>query len=289
MVNGMVRSSREGSASRVGVAVHQAPESLRVDEMTSVRRENKVKFAALSLSASSPGGDDTPYLEWHQLDHMPEQYQIPGLLYAQRWASTPRLRAARAAQSDRFRATNHVVQYLFGEPLGAAVDDWFVLGARLHEVGRFPYRLPSVMLGGFEVVACHAAERAQVTPEIVPYRPNRGVYLVIERPQVARSTGGPTEAPTEPDWTDEQLEQLLATDGVAGMWTLRTGTVRADRFDQTGFHVAVCYLDGDPGDVANPIGKIVRDRWNSLAVVPELAAPFAAVRAFEWERFGHPG
>ena len=57
---------------------------------------NKVKVATFSLSASSPDGDDTPYLEWHQLDHMPEQYQIPGLLFAHRWASTPRVPRAPA-------------------------------------------------------------------------------------------------------------------------------------------------------------------------------------------------
>jgi hypothetical protein len=252
--------------------------------MTSVRRENKVKLAAMSLSASSRDGDDTPYLEWHQLDHMPEQYQIPGLLYAQRWASTPDLRAARVAQSERFTSTNHVMQYLIGEPVAQAVDDWFVLGARLHEVGRFPFRLPAVMLGGFEVVACHAAARAQVTPEIVPYRPNRGTYLVLER-----AGDAPAGSTPGPHWTDEQLEQLLGIDGVAGIWTYRTGRVRPDRFDQTGFHVSVCYLDGDPREVAGPVGKLVLDRWNGLDVVPELAAPFEAVRAWEWERFGQPG
>src|SRR5262245_13827053 len=257
---------------------------IEVAETVSVRRANKVEFVAMSLSASTQEGDDTPYLEWHQLDHMPEQYQIPGLLYGQRWASTPELRAARAVQSERFAPTNHVVQYLFGNPVDEAVDDWFVLGARLHAVVRFPFRSPPVVLAGFEVTACRAADRAQVTPEIVPYRPNRGVYLVIERSDRAR-------AATErgPVWTDEQIERLLAVDGVAGMWALRTGTVRVDRFDQGGFDASVCYLDDDPLEVADRVSKVVVDRWNGLDVAPELAAPFASVRAWEWERFGHPG
>ena len=41
---------------------------------------NRVKVGFFSLSHHSPSGDDRPYLEWHQLDHMPEQYQLPGLV-----------------------------------------------------------------------------------------------------------------------------------------------------------------------------------------------------------------
>jgi hypothetical protein len=254
---------------------------LRSHRVTSVSRENKVKVAAMSMSASAPDGDDSTYLEWHQLDHMPEQYQIPGLLYAQRWASTPACRAARIVESERFAAVNHVVQYLFGEPVAQAIDDWFVLGARLHEVGRFPYRLPAVLLGAFDVVSCHAAPRAQVTDEIVPYRPNRGAYVVIERPA---DDGAPC------GWTPDQVKELLAVDGVAGLWTFAANAeLRADRFDPVHYQVAVCYLDGDPVAAARPIGDIVTARWDGAAVTPELAAPFESMRAFEWDRFRNPG
>ncbi|HXY93700.1 MAG TPA: hypothetical protein VEP49_14560 [Acidimicrobiia bacterium] len=248
--------------------------------MTSVRRENKVKVAAMSLSASSPDGDDAPYLEWHGLDHMPEQYQIPGLLYGQRWASTPECRAARAMQAERFTPTNHVVQYLFGEPLEQAVDDWFTLGADLHRVGRFPFRLPAVALLGMDVVECHAAPSAPVTPEVLPERPNRGIYLAIESPD---------DPATPPGWTAEHLDRLLAVAGVAGLWTFTNGTVRPDRFDQTGFHATVVYLDGDPVQVAGAVAEVVTDRWNDAAVTPQLAAPFVTVRPWEWHRFSHPG
>ena len=170
----------------------------------------KVKVATFSLSASSPDGDDTPYLEWHQLDHMPEQYQIPGLLFAHRWASTPECRAARAVQAERFEPTNHVVHYLFGEPVAPAIDEWFTLGAHLGKVGRFPYRLPAVMLAVGDLVAGYAAPSALVTAEVVPYRPNRGMYLVVELPD---------DPSAPPAWAPEHVEALLDIDGVAGMWT----------------------------------------------------------------------
>jgi hypothetical protein len=243
--------------------------------------DNKVKLAALSMSASSPDGDDGPYLEWHQLDHMPEQYQIPGLMHAQRWASTPECRAARAVQSERLAPMNHLVQYLMGEPLLECVDEWFTLGAELYQVGRFPYRLPAVMMGAFDVVACHAAASASVTAEVLPYRPNRGIYYVVELPDEA---GAP--AP----WDTAQLERLLAVDGVAGLWALASNpAIRPDRFEPIQHHAHVVYLDRDPLEVAPAVAAVFADRWNDAPVTPQLAAPFLAVPPFGWNRFRHPG
>jgi hypothetical protein len=263
----------------VNVNVYQARRAAG-PVMGAIGPMNKVKVAAMSLSASSRDGNDAPYLEWHGLDHLPQQYEIPGLLYGQRWASTPECRAARLVQSDRFEPTNHVVQYLFGEPVAQAVDDWFTLGAHLHEVGRFPFRLPAVMLGAFDVVECHAAPSAAVTAEIVPYRPNRGMYLAVETP---------AEPGVQTPWSADHVERLLAIDGVAGVWTFAANTLRTDRFDRGGRGAAVVYLDGDPVEVASPVSDVVRERWTKTPVTPELGAPFVSVRPWEWDRFGHPG
>ena len=240
----------------------------------------KVKLAAFSLSASSPDGDDAPYLEWHQLDHMPEQYQIPGMLFAHRWASTPECRAARAVETERFRPTNHVVHYLFGEPVATAIDEWFTLGSHLYKVGRFPHHLPPVLLVAGNLVAGYAAPSALVTAEVVPYRPNRGMYLVVELPD---------DPSAPPAWAPEHVERLLDIDGVAGMWTFNWSTLRPDRFDGNGYTMTVCYLDGDPVVVAKPIAEVLADRWEHTPTTPELAAPFMTMRAWEWDRFANPG
>ena len=79
---------------------------------------------------------------------------------------------------------------------------------------------------------------------------NRGAYLVVERPS-ADGASCP--------WTPEQVAQLLAIDGVAGLWTFAANTeLRTDRFDPVHYHAAVCYLDGDPVAAAEPIGELVR-------------------------------
>ena len=54
-----------------------------------------------------------------------------------------------------------------------------------------------------------------------------------------------------PAWAPEQVERLLAIDGVAGMWTFAASALRPDRFDDSGYSMTVCYLDGDPVEVAD--------------------------------------
>ena len=45
----------------------------------------RVKAGIFSVTPPAPPDDDGSYLRWHLLDHMPEQYQLPGLVYAMRW------------------------------------------------------------------------------------------------------------------------------------------------------------------------------------------------------------
>jgi hypothetical protein len=244
----------------------------------------KAKFGVFSLSASSPDGNDARYLEWHHLDHLPQQYEIEGMLYGQRWVSTPECRAMRTAQSDRFQPVNHVVHYLLGEPVAKAVDDFFALRDHLIEVGRFPERLPNRLVAGCEPVEVHAAASAYVTADIVPYRPNRGVYLVIERADPPHDRVSDTAR-----WSPADVDALLAIDGVAGLWTFAPSTLRPDEFSQSGYTIAACYLDGDVVGTARPIGEVLSARWRRESVEPALAAPFVSLQAFDYERHRQPG
>ena len=40
---------------------------------------NRVKAAFFSFTPPAPPDDDGSYLRWHLLDHMPEQYRLPGI------------------------------------------------------------------------------------------------------------------------------------------------------------------------------------------------------------------
>jgi hypothetical protein len=240
----------------------------------------KVKFGVFSLSASSPDGDDSRYLRWHHLDHLPQQYEVAGMLFGQRWVSTPQCRALRPVQSDRFEPVNHVVHYLFGEPVAQCVDEFFALRDHLIEIGRFPEWLPNRLVAGGEPVEAHAAASALVTAEVVPYRPNQGAYLVIEQ-------ADPPSAGAR--WSPEHVERLLEIDGVAGFWSFAPTTLRPDEFSKSGYSVAVCYLDDDPVAIAPSIAAVLADRWEGGATRPAFAAPFVSLQPFDYERHKQPG
>src|ERR1019366_5303068 len=171
----------------------------------------KIKVGFFSLSHHSESGDDRAYLEWHQLDHMPEQYILPGLVFAQRWAPTPACEAVRAAAVDDWAKTAHVVCYLMGNPLDETLDEFFTLGRALAEMGRFSQSLPKQYLAGLRLLQAQAAPRVLISDDVVPFRPHKGVYLIVE-------------APTEPGIQDEYLQRLhtdvlptlVSVPGVAG-------------------------------------------------------------------------
>ena len=101
-----------------------------------------ISFAFVSLSKREPEGRDAEYLEWHSLDHRPEQHRLSGLRSALRVVSTPACRTARAASAAHFDEADHVMTYLFSDR--SAIAGFDKLGGALFEGGRMPLRLPTV-------------------------------------------------------------------------------------------------------------------------------------------------
>lgn len=241
----------------------------------------RVELGYFSLSGHAAGGDDGPYLAWHQLDHMPEQYRLPGLVLAQRWAATGACRAVRVAADDRWAAVEHVVAYLMGQPLDETLNGFLALGRQLAEAGRFPHHLPSCYRGGLRLAEAHAAPRVLVSPAAVPFRPHRGVYLVVE------------DAPSGEAWDAyrrrthaETLPALLGLDGVAGAWVFATsGDVRRANFSTGDRRITVCYLDGEPVEVAGRLAPVLRAAWSAAPAPPLLAGPYESLLRWDWERF----
>src|SRR5271163_2686196 len=57
----------------------------------------KVVAGFFSFTEITDPGSHRSYNEWHQLDHLPEQYPIAGVVSGQRWVLTPGCRTARLA------------------------------------------------------------------------------------------------------------------------------------------------------------------------------------------------
>jgi hypothetical protein len=242
---------------------------------------NRVKVGFFSVSArggSDHDADDRGYLAWHQLDHMPEQYQLPGMIHGQRWVSNGACRAARCVASGVFEDVHHVVLYLMGDPVEQTLDDFFELGSRLAQVGRFPRDIPRRFLGALRLLDARAAPRALVSAEVVPFRPNSGIYLIAEQPADRDRLDSYLR------WRhDEHLGRLVTTTGVAGAWVFASaGRYRRGRYTDGDYRITVCYLDGDPSEAAGALGPLMEEAWRDAPVTPLLAAPFASLVPWVW-------
>ena len=121
------------------------------------------------------------YNAWHQLDHQPEQFSVPGVRFGQRWVSTPACRRARAASGPEARrrpvrdplpdgaALHRDARRLLGPGAGAS---------RRRAVLRIRR---SLLNGPFAVADMRAAAGVAIQPQLLPFRPSRGLYVSVER------------------------------------------------------------------------------------------------------------
>ena len=244
------------------------------DELPSVLALGRSDVTAVfvSLSARDPEGRDAEYLEWHTLDHRPEQYRLRDLRGSLRFVSTPQCRSARAPADPRYEATDHVMVYLFAD--SAAMEPFSGLGGELHNAGRMQHRLPSVEGDLYTLAGKIASPHAVAGADVIPWRPARGVYLLLELGVAA------------PD-------RLIDVDGVAGVWWAVTDSEKSEGYDWFGTltsgdegvkQITLCFIDGGPIEVADRIQPVVEQRWADGSVKPLLAAPFHTVVPYEWDR-----
>ena len=234
-----------------------------------------VEFAVLSMSAPSATGEDAEYLAWHMLDHLPEQYRIDSLRLGSRWVVTEACAAARAAAAPGFDDVAHLVAYLFTAPVAAGLDQFFGLGKALHDVGRMPFSLPRRHVGGYEVTSRRANPAAGVIADVVPWRPTRGLYLLVE--EVAEASSGPA-------WTDDELAGLAGRAGVAGAWAWSgTSGLHPAFSDAAGTSLVLAYLDERPDEVGAALRPLLERRWASGRATPLLATPMVSVEPWRWD------
>ena len=164
----------------------------------------------------------------------------------------------------RYDAVDHVMTYFFAD---ANVLEPFTALSTALGGDRRPLRLPTVEFGVYDVAGRVAAPRALAGADVIPWRPARGVYLVIEQ-----GTCSPAA--------------LAEVPGVAGIWWHHASTVPSvTSMDNQGMQMTYCYLDDDPVDVAVRLRDPLDARWKEIDVKPLLAAPFYTPVPFEWGRY----
>ena len=245
---------------------------------------NKVEVGFFSFTEITDPSEHRAYNEWHQLDHMPEQYPLPGIVFGQRWVSTPACAAARIVADGPEAAAHYVTLYLMTGPIDVTLREFADTGQRLRALGRFHLHRNAVLAGPHQWLDAHAAPRVLVDPAAVPYRPNRGVYVIVEEPV----DGADPEAADawirslHESWAD----RACAVPGVAGVWQFATSPrLRGPGWTDGQRRITVCYLDDDPLTVADALAPLVRERWDAGVVRPRYAGPLETVVPYQWDWF----
>ena len=226
---------------------------------------NKIKLGFFSFTEITDPNEHHSYNEWHQLDHMPEQYPLDGIAYGQRWVSTPACRAARLVSEEPLDSIHYMTLYLMTEPVARTLREFMQLGRDLHAVGRFHLHRKARLSGPFPFRGAAVAPRVLISAEAVPYRPNLGVYVEVEE-LAARDSGG-VDA--------DHLDELCALDGVAGAWS----------FADDGRRVTVTWLDAPPLAMAAVIDPLIERRRAGSGDRTLFAGPLEAITPWQWGWF----
>ena len=237
----------------------------------------RVKAGIFSLTPPAGPDDDGSYLRWHLLDHQPEQYQLPGIAYALRWIADGDYLTSRIASAGHLTEVGNVVNYLVSDPVEQTAEDFLRLGAQLAEVGRFPEVRPSLQLRLLGLQQAYAAPGALISPDIVPFRPHRGVVVIVEEPVVDDHS----------DWLQwlhtTHYPELMEVPGVAGAWMFgATSTWKlGPNFGTSPQSITVVYLDEDPLATTSALTPLIEKRWASGQVRPLFAGPLRTM--IDWE------
>lgn len=226
------------------------------------------------------------YNRWHQLDHLPENRALPGVIWGDRWALTEECRAyARGAQ----RGIDFIGMYWFDSPSDEAVADWTQLGEDSFQWGRGPL-IPGVkrdLLAFFKPVKGYSSSQAIVSPEVLPMRPHTGVHITVTKFDEAHSIEA-HDAHTRED--HEVIPALLAEDGAIGAWTFSFDHVQRHGslpFDETpeaergSMRIRVVFLEGNPLEVTARLEAVEAEINPNPAGTLELAAPLKTI--IPWE------
>lgn len=219
----------------------------------------------VSMARRHPDGSDADYLRWHTLDHRPEQHRLSAVRASLRLVSSPECRSARAASQTPYDAVDHVMTYFFTGVAG--MKPFLALSKALGDAGRKLPLLPPVERGVYDVTGRIAARRIKAGADVLPWWPNRGVYLLLEQGTMP-------------------LDGLLDVDGVAGAWVATSLPVEAHLASApAGQTITYCFLDDDPVTVAERLRPALRARWDEYGIQALFAAPFHAVVPYEWDRY----
>jgi hypothetical protein len=234
----------------------------------SARLPERVEVGFFSFT-EVPAPAHAGYNAWHQLDHLPEQYRIPGIAHGERWVAAPDCVAARIVDDETLGRAQYVTLYLLGQPLDATIDAFGALARELAEEDRFFADRTALLAGGWRLSQTATSPRLPISPHVIPWRPAQGVFVLVE-------SGGP----------DPGFGALLDVEGVAGGWTfVPDPALTRSWWVMQPYRITVLWLDADPVVTTAALEPALRDHWSHRAPRPVFAGPYRTITPGDWDWF----
>lgn len=198
------------------------------------------------------------YNRWHQLDHLPENRALPGVIWGDRWALTAE---GKQLAQGRHKDIDYVGMYWFADPVDRAIQEWTQLGEDSFQWGRGPL-IPGIkrdMLAFFKPVKGYTTPQATASAEVLPMRPHTGVHIQVTQFEDAHSLATHESHHRE---DVELIPEILELDGVFGAWTFSYHSSQRHTslpFDETAemsqgaLRVRITFLEGDYIEAAQSI------------------------------------
>lgn len=237
-----------------------------------------VFFSFVSLNGGG-AAEHAEYNRWHLYDHRPENLALEGVRWGDRWYRPEEYRAVSQAAAPH-DDTDYIAMYWFAEPFRKSQAEWNQLALDSFQWGRGPL-IPGVtrtLLGFFQSVNGYAAPSALVSPDVLPFRPNRGVHVTLQRFAVPYSPA----THEHHTWEDRVLAPAeLEVPGVAGVWTFSFAEYQAlgeltfnpDGQDSPGsMRLHLVYLDDDPVETTGRLRELRRELAEEGKGEPECGA-----------------
>ena len=247
-----------------------------------------VKVGFITLTEVTSEGDHRDYNAWHQLDHLPEQFSIPGVVCGQRWVLRPACAADALAVDDPLGTFHYLTMYLMTEPLAQTLDEFAEVRERVANSGASM----STAGPGCPARGCSSKRWRATFPRGTRRHPVAAQPGDLRRDRRAARPRGVLDEYLRLRHT-RHFPQLLEVPGVAGLWsfaTRRWGFARSedpppDPQAQDATRITVVFLDGDPLEVAAEVGPLVRDHWAGAPVRPRFAGPLQTITPWQWDWF----
>ena len=164
---------------------------------------------------------------------------------------------------------------------------FYDLPVKLHNEDRFFPHRRALESGPLPVLRTAAAPRVRVSAAAVPYRPNRGIYALVNN-QTTDSGDRPRTT------SSKSADDLLEIAGVAGVWSFgrRDGDgAQGETGPPPGAgalfeaDVTICFLDDDPVRVAKDVTDLIGSSFDDEGSSLRFAGPFETVVPWSWDWF----